>query len=114
MQDNKQMMCDSCRKLVPIADVRYASNPKNNLGVKALCSSCRAKADVGAKAATIAPSSSKPKYFCSRCRYNFRSNGDDKNRISCPYCGRDDRISQAGGISADKMIKISEKDDFDN
>jgi DNA-directed RNA polymerase subunit RPC12/RpoP len=114
MQNNKEMMCDSCRKLVPTTDVRYASNSRslNSMGVKAVCSSCRAKAEAGAKSATMQVSK-KPGYFCSRCNYNFKSLGDDKKRINCPYCGKDDRISTTSGISADKMIKIAHKDDYE-
>lgn len=101
-EDTRRMICDRCRKAVPIKDIRYL--PKGKDARIALCSECRSKgfvSDEKEKKVT----DKKLKYFCSRCRYKFKFDPTGVSNIKCPYCGKDDKIIEDKVPPADELLK---------
>jgi DNA-directed RNA polymerase subunit RPC12/RpoP len=94
--DTRLMVCDFCRKSVPISDIKYF--PKGVGGMTALCGECRTKKNI--KDAATSQSGSKEGqgvdnravYFCERCRYKFKFGHDGHTNLKCPYCSKEDQL----------------------
>jgi DNA-directed RNA polymerase subunit RPC12/RpoP len=99
--DNRQMICDFCRKSVPLSDIKYM--PKGDSKM-ALCPECRAKKT------TLDPPSkkqvpNKKQYLCQRCSYKFRFNPNSVSNLRCPYCGKADQVVELEQASAGNLVK---------
>ncbi len=44
MEDTRKILCDRCKKTVPLSDVRYVAKGKDQM--RTLCSACRAQTSV--------------------------------------------------------------------
>ena len=108
--DTRRMICDRCRKSVPIPEIKYL--PKGKDSTIALCLACRIKNKEteefkGTKGGV------KKIYFCVRCRYKFQFNKDGMHNLMCPYCGRNDKIQDHATQTADHLLKnTNPADDF--
>jgi len=100
--ESRQMICDWCRKAVPISDVRYV--PKGNDSRTALCTICRAKHENTGLQPVKKSDPNKKNYFCGRCRYKFRFDSA-VSRIKCPYCGEADKLTELKPAPAETLVK---------
>jgi DNA-directed RNA polymerase subunit RPC12/RpoP len=105
MADERQMICDRCRRAVPISDMKYM--PKGDGGRIGLCSACRAKFNPEEEIKKEAKKAigSKKQYFCTRCRYKFTYDPKSITNLKCPYCGKEDHVIEHKMQSADKLLK---------
>ena len=115
------MVCDRCRKSVPVSDVKYI--PKPTGGFTQLCSICRDR-NKTSKPETleiIRPKKqvikekireakhthadmSRTNYFCTRCNYQFKYGLDGVTVLRCPYCGKSDKVSEWNG-GAESLVR---------
>ena len=103
MTDQRQMICDFCRKAVSLTDIRYM--PKGKDGRTALCSTCRTKHPGTADSKKAALTGEKKKYFCTRCRYKFTFDPKSISNMMCPFCGKNDKIIEDQVKGADSLLK---------
>jgi DNA-directed RNA polymerase subunit RPC12/RpoP len=102
--DERQMICDRCRRAVPWPQIKYL--PKGKDQRIALCDECRAKFTAGdTDDKKKAKSAAKKSYICARCRYKFTLDPSGVTNLKCPYCGKDDKIVENKVPSADRLIK---------
>ena len=102
--EERKLLCDRCRKFVPVKDIRYTSY-ENNKKI-ALCTECRARNIVPKKISTIKPE--KEEYLCTRCKYKFKHNKNSLTNLLCPFCGKADRIIPDKAHTADELVKAAE------
>jgi len=102
--ESKLVLCDRCKKLVPVSEVRYV--PVGREFIKVLCKSCRS-----GRPTPLPEKKQPPKkvYFCSRCRYNFRFDPEGNTILRCPFCGKADKVSEKKDIEAEKLLKDSDE-----
>jgi DNA-directed RNA polymerase subunit RPC12/RpoP len=94
------MTCDSCRKAVPISDLKYMLKGDSKM---VLCSACRSKQKMkDEKKGTM---QDKKPYFCVRCKYKFKYKPSSQTVLRCPYCGKGDKIIEDIAPDADKLLK---------
>ena len=113
MVDDRKMICDRCRKAVPIADIQLM--PKSSSSWTSLCVECRktqgAQSAAGAKKKSVVSDVvKKVSYLCRRCNYPFKFAHTGDTRLLCPYCGKGDKIVEHKAVSADEIIKDSVSD----
>ena len=101
--DGRKMICDRCRRAVPIADVKFL--PKGKDSKITLCSMCRDKNTTDEKEATVQKASKKKPYFCARCRYKFQFDRTGVTNFKCPYCGSGDKILEAEPKSSEALLQ---------
>lgn len=101
--DGRKMICDRCRRAVPIADVKFL--PKGKDSKITLCSMCRDRNATDEKEATVQKASQRKPYFCARCRYKFQFSPTRITDIKCPYCGGGDKIIEAEVKSSEALLK---------
>ena len=101
MDDNRQMVCDFCKKSFPIPEIKYM--PKGT-GQIALCGECRTKKmSLDPPSRKVVPN--KQPYLCQRCSYKFRFNPNSVSNMRCPYCGKADQVVELKDATADKLVK---------
>ena len=117
MKDNTNIMCDQCKKQVPMSDAKYS--PKGPDSVMVVCSDCRSRVGKNNKPKTILKeiksekekpktiqnSNNKRAYNCARCNYKFKFDLMSEGNLRCPYCGKSDYIVKAQNFFADKLLK---------
>lgn len=118
MKDNTNIMCDQCKKQVPMSDAKYS--PKGPDSVMVVCSDCRSRVGKNNKPKTVLKEiknveKEKPKtiqnlnnkraYNCARCNYKFKFDLMSEGNLRCPYCGKSDYIVKAQNFFADKLLK---------
>ncbi|HJX05652.1 MAG TPA: hypothetical protein VJ461_03005 [Candidatus Nanoarchaeia archaeon] len=109
--DRRLIICDRCRKSVPISSIRYVPVSKDTM--IRVCSNCRAKGGEKDKSSVSASGKEvKPKktYYCSRCNYKFNYDPNSNTTLRCPFCAKADKIAEQTGMSADKILR--EADEF--
>lgn len=106
------MICDRCHKSVPIPDIKYL--PKGKDSRIALCSACRSKTDIMKEINESVKKAvpQKKVYFCSRCKFKFKFDPKGVSNLSCPYCGKADRVVEHKMDSADALLKETLRDDY--
>jgi len=104
IEDAREIVCSRCKKLKPVSDIKYES--KSGEKLVALCSVCRSKKNVDSNI-KAKKTSKKLIYYCTRCRYKFNFDPDRGSALKCPYCGRDDKVSEYKNPSAAELLKIS-------
>ncbi len=106
METAKQMVCDGCRKIMPVSDMKYVERRKDS--VMALCSSCRGIITKDKKKDIVAPKvQEEPKevYLCRQCRYKFRYDPKSQGKLRCPYCNSSYDVVKYKLMSADNLLK---------
>lgn len=103
MADGRKMVCDRCREFVPISEIRYQLKENSRI---ALCPNCREKADTVNPKPRIKSEDKKP-YFCERCKYKFRFDPKKGRALKCPYCGKEDKVTEDKISNAEDLIKQS-------
>lgn len=95
--------CEQCKTVVPLEKVRLYPKEKGKEGNRLLCVTCcdalKQTIKQGPPKAPIKNiSPAQPKiYRCNRCNYSFRvdlAKVGILHRLSCPYCGKDDRLEK--------------------
>ncbi|MFH0870257.1 MAG: hypothetical protein V1866_04340 [archaeon] len=109
--DTRQILCERCRKFVPITDMKYV--PKGNESRMALCKNCLASFNTEAakkkkQADEVRAKLKRSAYFCSRCRYKFKYDPGSNASLRCPYCGKADKIMETEQIDAESLLKNAE------
>jgi transcription initiation factor IIE alpha subunit len=100
----RMMICEKCRKSVPISDIKYLPVGKDSM--TAVCTDCRDKNKVMEKLnAPPKKEVERPAYFCTRCRYKFKYNPQGDTALKCPYCGKTDKVVENKTPSADTLVK---------
>ncbi|MBW3012370.1 hypothetical protein KY311_04245 [Candidatus Woesearchaeota archaeon] len=104
--DNRQMICERCRKSVPLAEIKYIAMPNNTK--RAVCMKCRSERQDALKKATVGKTAAeKQSYVCRRCSYKFKFNPKGVSRLKCPYCGQADQVAKQKEVTADEILKNS-------
>src|SRR3989344_2914220 len=120
MKNNGNIMCDQCKKSVPMSDAKYS--PKGPDSVMVVCSDCRSRVSKKNKPKEVmneiktiiekpraVVNSSKKSFSCTRCNYKFKYDyGSDAN-LRCPYCGKMDYLVKSYDFSAEKLVKESKE-----
>lgn len=115
------LRCNICKGKVALKDVRYSQD-----GTKLVCLGCY-ESETKAKDSPlrIPPtrrenkmiistpghriSNKKTNYTCTNCSYKFsRAEGFDFGK-RCPYCGKKEYIRKDSEVSADSLLKESDK-----
>lgn len=96
--------CEKCKKTVPLSEVRLM--PKNKDMSMLVCGECCEELrTVHSQNPPKKPIKNTPanveKRQCTRCNYSFRISTTrlDLQKPVCPYCGRDDRVTNKGELS---------------
>lgn len=135
IDDNRTMICDKCRKIVPINEVKYVLK-ENDLSKEeslrwALCAACRetkSSNQVIIKTKLVKPSEIKEQttqekkafvqleepakkvFLCARCNYKFKFNPIGISSLRCPFCGKNDRVTEYKSLSTEELIRTSDND----
>lgn len=109
MDETRTIICDYCRKSVPVADVKMVALSDEKIAT--LCSICRAKQKIAAKKPIIKNDEPKKQlFFCTRCRYKFKFNKESASNLRCPYCGNSDKVIEYKVPSVDQLIKSADRE----
>ena len=113
--EDRRMICDKCRKAVPMLDIKYL--PKGEDKKTQLCSSCRQKIaeDMDkstSKLKNSVKSAKRVTYTCLRCKYKFSFDPENTTAFKCPYCGKSDKSFENKPESAEKMIAEANLDNI--
>ncbi len=103
MEDSRRMVCDRCRSVVPLSSMKYV--PKGVDGRLALCAPCREETSKVSASAAKKQLVQKQRYFCARCKYKFTFNEQGNSSLSCPYCGRDDKLLEHNPETAESLLR---------
>jgi len=110
----RQLICDRCKKAVPVSEIRYIPKGRDSTATFCLdCISAKKEANSlnkktnspGMKTPLSMDNSLKEKYICMRCNYAFEFNTKSRSPISCPYCSKSDRLEKQRKKSAQDLIK---------
>mgnify|MGYP001573654221 FL=1 len=112
MENNKLAQCDGCRKLVPLADVKYILKPHRSFPIL-ICSACRSEKGSGVDErklvkkdeSRIQKADEKVMYICYSCNYKFKYNPKAVSAPKCPFCGKIEHVSRYRSMLADDLIK---------
>jgi len=132
IDNNRTMICDKCRKIVPIPEIKYVLK-ENDLAEEeslrwALCATCRdskSSNQVIIKTKLVKPGEikepvqekktfvhleepTKKMFLCTRCNYKFKFNPSGNSVLRCPFCGKNDRVTEYKNLSTDELINISD------
>jgi transcription initiation factor IIE alpha subunit len=109
--DRRLIICDRCKKSVPISSIRYVPVGKDTM--IRVCSNCRTKGGEKEKitSASAPGKEVKPKrtYYCSRCNYKFKYDPNSNITLRCPYCAKADKLEESNEVSADKLIREADE-----
>lgn len=106
LEESRQMVCDRCRKSVPISDIKYI--PRGVEAKIGLCQSCRVAGVVKNKASSaLNDEAKKEEFYCVRCKYKFKYHLRSLSNFKCPYCGQSDQIAEGKVTTASHLINIS-------
>jgi hypothetical protein len=107
--DKRLIICDRCKKQVPISSIRYVPVGKDTM--IRVCSGCRAKGGDNEKAAGAAAKPARPRktYYCARCNYKFKYDPESNITLRCPYCAKTDQLSESNEVSADKLLRDADE-----
>ncbi|MBN2459735.1 hypothetical protein JXB28_05615 [Candidatus Woesearchaeota archaeon] len=108
--DKRLIICDRCKKTVPISSIRYVPVGKDTM--IRVCSNCRQKggdADKAAPAVSSKPAKPRVSYYCSRCKFKFKYDPESNATLRCPYCAKADKIKKDEGVSAEKILKEADE-----
>jgi len=100
-EDKRRMICDRCRRSVPISDINYL--PKGKDSTIALCLACRVKDRKEGKIKV--PEEKKKDFYCSKCKYKFKYNVSSQTNLKCPYCGKEAKVGEYKPQSANQIIE---------
>lgn len=100
MEYSKQVICERCKKSVPINEIKYIQNIKNKPLL--LCSICRGEKEEKISKSITIKRGYKRSYNCLNCGYDFKSN---ELNMNCPYCGKRDKIKENKIISTETIFK---------
>jgi uncharacterized CHY-type Zn-finger protein len=89
-EDPKKYLCERCRKFFTFKEIKYVV--KGADAKVALCDKCRSQANVEKTKIQEKAKENKDPYFCGRCRYKFKFDKTAGAKLSCPYCGKNDKI----------------------
>ncbi|MEK6901745.1 MAG: hypothetical protein AABX37_05355 [Nanoarchaeota archaeon] len=103
MEDQRRMVCDRCRSVVPLASMKYV--PKGVEGKTALCAPCREETSKVPASTARKQSVQKQRYFCARCKYKFTFNEQGNSSLSCPYCSKDDKLLEHNPTTAESLLR---------
>lgn len=134
IDDNRTMICDKCRKIVPISEIKYVLK-ENDLAKEeslrwALCAACRetkSSNQVIIKTKLVKPGEIKEPtqekktfaqleepvkrvFLCARCNYKFKFNPTGIGNLRCPFCGKNDRVTEYKSLSTEELIRTSDND----
>lgn len=112
MENNKLAQCDGCRKLVPLADVKYVLKAHRSFPIL-ICSVCRSEKGSGAgeerktvkREVKIPSADEKVTYICYSCKYKFKYNPRAVSAPKCPFCGKIEHVSRYRSMMADDLIR---------
>lgn len=115
MKNNKEIMCDDCKRNVPIEEIRYSMAGEKSLR---LCSNCRdrttprkdrlnkeIKEPLKKEAKKASKINDFEAYFCTRCNYKFRYDLNKDSRLRCPYCSSPAYVTSFKSISSTRILK---------
>ena len=103
MDNDRPMICDRCRRAVPMSEMKYL--PKGKDQRIALCSDCRAKFLAKEKEGDVKKDANKSMYFCMRCNFKFKYDSKGETNLKCPYCGKSDKVAPYRPPSADALLR---------
>ena len=103
MEDQRRMVCDRCRSVVPLASIKYI--PKGVDSCTALCAPCREETSKVPFSTIKKQPFQKQSYFCARCKYKFSFNQLGNSSLSCPYCGKDDKLLEHNPQTAESLLR---------
>lgn len=100
------IICERCRRAVPVTSVKYVQKGIDSKII--LCTDCRAKNPRFAESIKDATKKeySKQNYLCTRCKYKFKYSVNSQSVLKCPYCGKDDRLSEMQPMSAEDILNL--------
>jgi len=98
---DKTTICDKCKSKVPVNQVKYVPKDENTMMV--VCNDCAS----GKTSKKPAPSTTKIKYFCGRCKYKFKHDPKSLRELQCPFCGKSDRIMDDNTDAASVLQEVS-------
>jgi len=113
MKDNKQIMCDECKRLMPISDIKYSVKGSSTIR---MCSDCRERIPKNKRVDAIKNieepvkkqkiiNNNKARYVCTKCRYYFNHDPSRGNNPRCPYCSSSDYVTSTNNLSSSKILK---------
>lgn len=132
IDNNSTMICDKCGKIVPISEVKYVLKEDDLVKEEnlrwALCRACReskSSNQVIIKTKLIKPNEIKEPvkenksfiqleepikkaFLCARCNYKFKFNPMSTGNLRCPFCGKNDRVTEYKNLSTDELIRTSD------
>ena len=108
MEDTRKMVCDRCRSVVPIAQIKFL--PQGRDGRTALCAACREETMTIKGTNAKKQGMKKEDFFCARCKYKFQFNAAGSTNLKCPYCGKSDKVIDSRPQSAENIIQTSDKE----
>lgn len=120
MENIRESMCDGCRKMVPVSEIKYTQKGKDS--IVALCSTCRGtkvevvrdifkdlkelkEKEAQKRAPVKVGETQKEVYFCGQCRYKFRYDPKSQSGLKCPYCGSSINVVKHDFVSAEALLK---------
>lgn len=101
MINQRQTVCERCKKLVPVSEVKYL--PKGKDSTMLICSSCRAS--INEKEEPTKKREEKVRYMCTRCSYKFNYNPSSISNLRCPTCGKGDRVKRCDELSTESLLR---------
>jgi uncharacterized CHY-type Zn-finger protein len=105
-EDPKKYLCERCRKFFTFKEIKYIV--KGTDSKVALCDKCRQQANVEKTNIQEKAKDSKEPYFCGRCKYKFKFDRALGGKLTCPYCGKNDKIVVDKVADINKLIADSE------
>lgn len=108
--DTREMICDRCRRAVPIPEIRFESRGADSK--TALCNICRKETKLQEEKIKLKAEADKRTFFCGRCRYKFKFDPTGVSNLKCPYCGKADKVELNNPRAAGKIIKEAAKREF--
>jgi transcription initiation factor IIE alpha subunit len=104
-EDPKKYLCERCRKFFTFSEIKYiVKGPESKV---ALCTKCRQQSNVESLKVKEKPVERTP-YFCGRCKYKFKFDKAAGRKLTCPYCGKDDKIVLDKISDINKLIEDSD------
>ena len=107
--DAGTLLCDVCKLVKPVGEIKYMVKGKGHVSV---CAACREKkggqagtTSTGKSAHTQPLSEGKTQYMCERCRYKFSSYPKYSTpTVPCPYCGKTDKVVKFSVLSSKELL----------